>query len=186
MTIDDELILELIKPDKKGEVGKDALIFKIVGNKKIKYKLEKSEIHYEFYVDVLSLERRNFKMTPDITVSIPEESKDIAIELENDVGTWDFQRSLRQAKKYQTKFEDTRVIIPKEYEKFAPLYAHEGLRVYLWKTQRLWKCLRCETVTVDEKPFPPQCSKSGCGNKSPVEFRLIGLQGTVIEEFNPQ
>lgn len=31
MTIDDELILELIKPSKNGEIGEKALIIKVVG-----------------------------------------------------------------------------------------------------------------------------------------------------------
>ena len=40
MTIDDELILELIKPDMHGKVGEKALIVKIVGTRKIEYGLE--------------------------------------------------------------------------------------------------------------------------------------------------
>ena len=40
MTIDDELIYELIKPDRYGKVGKDAFIVKVVGTRKIDSKLE--------------------------------------------------------------------------------------------------------------------------------------------------
>ena len=180
MTIDDELLLELIKPDSLGEVGEGALIVSVVGTKKIKYKLEQSEIDYEFYWDALALGKRNVEMTPDITISIPDESKQIAIELENDY-KWDFQDSLRQVKKYRVRFDDTRVIIPKDHEKFAPLYKHEGFRVYLWQAKRVWQCLKCGTETNKEGPVVPKCSK--CGNHSQNEFRLIGLKDATIEEF---
>jgi len=183
MTIDDELLLELIKPDENGEVGESALIIKIVGTKKIEYKIEQSEIDYELYWDALTLGKRNVEMTPDITISIPNENKQIAIELENDYD-WDFQASLRQVKKYRIRFDDTRVIIPKDYGRFAPLYKHEGFRVYLWKAKRVWQCLKCDTKTDKEGPVIPKCSNSGCRNHSQNGFRLIGLKDTSIEEFN--
>jgi len=50
MTIDDELILELIKPNKLGQVGEGALIVKVVGTKKVDYELEETTYHYGEYL----------------------------------------------------------------------------------------------------------------------------------------
>jgi hypothetical protein len=66
MTIDDELLLELLKPEKSGKVGKDALIVKVVGTLKVDYKLEKSE-DYQTKAD--AFERTWSIMTPDILVT---------------------------------------------------------------------------------------------------------------------
>ena len=88
---------------------------------------------------------------------------------------------MRQIKDYKTKFYDTRIIIPDEYKRFAPLYRNEQFRVYLWKAERKWQCLRCGTETLKEGPVAPQCSK--CNNHSHDGFRLIGLKNTTIEEF---
>ena len=122
MTIDDELIFDLIKPDEYDKVGKSGLIIKIVGTRKIDYKLEESTRDSKFEMIGLGIERELVQMTPDITVTVPPKyGKQIALELENDID-WDFQKSLRKVKKYQIKFDDTRVIIPKKYEKIAPLY----------------------------------------------------------------
>ena len=183
MTIDDELILELIKPDIHGKVGEKALIVKIVGTQKIEYKLEESTYDSQFHQVDIRIERELLKMTPDIIVTIPQEQqRQVAIELENDIH-WDFQKSLRQVKKYKIRFDDTRVIIPKEYERFASLYKNEGFHVYLWKAKRKWQCLRCGTITDKEGPIQPICKNRECGNKSRNEFRLIGLKNTIIDEY---
>lgn len=175
MTIDDELILELIKPDIHEEVGEKALIVKIVGTRKIDYRLEEPT-HYGTHLD--AIRGTITVISPDITVTIlDEQRKQIAIELENDV-QWDFGKSLRQVKKYQYKF-DTRVIIPEEYKRFASLYKHEGFRVYLWKAKRRWQCLRCGTIIEKEGPIQPKCKKC---NKY-TEHRLIGVKDTKIEEY---
>ena len=183
MTIDDELILELIKPNIHGKVGERALIIKIVGTRKIKYELEEPTHYWGFYEGSIAPKSELVKITPDITVTIPQEQeRQIAIELENDVH-WDFGESLRQVKKYKGKFEDTRVIIPEEYKRFAPLYKNEGFRVYLWKAKRRWQCLRCGTITDKEGPIQPICKNKECGNKSRNEFRLVGVKDTKIEEY---
>jgi hypothetical protein len=184
MTIDDELLLELLKPEKNGKVGKDALIVKVVGNLKIDYKLEEPSGYFKrFEVNDKGLSATVneglIKITPDITVAITHENKQIAIELENDI-QWDFQKSLQQVKKYQQKF-DTRVIIPYEYERFAPLYKNEGVRVWLWQARRKWRCLRCRTINVNESRVPPQCKK--CKNKSRDEFDLVGLENADFNEY---
>ncbi len=184
MTIDDELIREIIKPERDGTVSKDALIVKkIVHNSRITYKLEESTYYVEHFEGSGIMKKEIVTMTPDIIVTIPREDKQIALELENDYN-WDFQESLRQIKKYIHKFPDTRVIIPKEYQRFAPLYKNDGVRVYLWTTKRVWQCLKCRTETVNESTFPPKCSNTkNCKSHSPSEFTLIGLKDTDIEEF---
>lgn len=188
ITIDDELLLEIIKPNKLGEV-EGGLIIKIVGTKNIRYSLEEPFWYlkrYEFTNGTGKLGTGKHGTTkevifcPDIVVTIPQEGSQIAIELENDV-QWDFGHSLRQIKDYKTKFYDTRIIIPDEYKRFAPLYKNEGFRVYLWKAERRWQCLRCGTENLKEGPITPECSK--CKNHSHDGFRLIGLKDTTIEEF---
>ena len=182
MTIDDELILELINPDIHGKVGEKALIAKIVGTRKIDYALEESILSWEYY-DRRALSesgREQVKITPDIIVKVLEEKypRPIAIELENDLH-WDFGESLRQIKKYKNEFDDTRVIIPEEYERFAPLYKNEGIRVYLWKATRVWQCMICGDITHKEGPIPPKCEEC---NKH-TQHRLVGLEDTDIEEY---
>ncbi len=179
MTIDDELLIELIKPNRKGRVGNGALIIKIVGTKNIEYQLE-HPLDYQTRDDAYN--RRWSVMTPDITVTPPQKGeKQIAIEVENDI-QWDFGASLRQVKKYQQKF-DTRIIIPEEYKRFAPLYKNEGFRVYLWKAKRKWQCQKCETITLNESRVPPKCSNEECNNKSQNLFDLVGLENAEIKEY---
>jgi hypothetical protein len=173
MTIDDELLLELFKPDYYGNIGKDALIVNIVGTPIIDYKLEESE-------EVTFWRKSEIeKMTPDITVTLKQESITIAIELENDI-KWDFQESLRQLKKYRKKFSDVRIIIPREYKRFAPLYHNERFQVYLWSAKRKWKCFRCGFVNVNESRIPPKCDGKNQNGKScnanREEFELVGFR----------
>jgi hypothetical protein len=40
MTIDDELILELFKPDRYGKIGENALIVNVTHDKNVQYNLE--------------------------------------------------------------------------------------------------------------------------------------------------
>jgi hypothetical protein len=184
MTIDDELILELIKPKRNGQVEENALIVKIIGTSEINYQLEESTLDWKLCPISLPFQTEVFKITPDIIIDIKQKFEKTAIEVENDI-QWDFQKSLQQVKKYKQKFEDTRVIIPKDYERFAPLYKKEGFRVYLWKAKRRWQCLKCGMETVKEGPVTPKCSDSNpkCSNNNPNGFRLIGLKDTEIEEF---
>lgn len=200
MTIDDELILELVKPDAKGRIADEAFIAKIIGTKEIDYKLEEPTHYTETYGSGEDERVEFVRITPDITVKIkpkkglkevlkkavtemvigPEVG--VAFELENDIH-WDFQNSLSQIKRYKKKFEDTRIIIPDDYRRFARLYRHEGFRVYLWKAKRRWQCLKCGSETEKEGPVTPICSNSRCQNRSQNEYRLVGLANTAIEEF---
>jgi hypothetical protein len=185
MTIDDELLLELFKPDYHEKVGKGALIVNVVGTGDIDYKLEET---YELTFWRISEVRR---MTPDIMVTKRTSPETIAIELENDFN-WDFQKSLRKLKKYRKKFGDVRVIIPREYKKFGPLYSHENFRVYLWSAKRKWKCLRCGFITARENRFMNfKCegkTQKGetCNNRNRDEFEFVGLEDTKIDEFKPE
>jgi hypothetical protein len=186
MTIDDELLLEIIKPDRAGKCSTDALLFKIINDKQfVGYKLEEDTIYYEHYSDgnLPSMKVEPVTMTPDITVLVLQgggkSTREIAIEVENGY-KWDFQESLRQVKKYQKQFLDVRMVIPEEYRRFAPLLKNEYIRVFLWKAKRKWQCLRCGTETVKEGPISPKCS---CNNNNQNDFRLIGLVDTNIEEF---
>ena len=84
-------------------------------------------------------------------------------------------------KKYKGKFNDTRIIIPEQYKRFAPLYKNEGFRVWIWKAKRKWQCLRCGIINEKEGLVPPKCKK--CNNKSRIEFRLVGLKNADVEEY---
>ena len=180
MTIDDELTLALLKPDKNGKVSKDAPIVGIVGTSNIRYELEELFYWRSRYEALMGT---FVKMTPDIFVrTLGPKMKTMAIELENDID-WDFAGSLRQIKKYRKNFSDVRIVIPKKFERFASLYKNEGFRVYLWKAKRKWQCLRCGTITPKEGPIQPICKNKACGNKSRNEFRLVGLKDTKFEEY---
>lgn len=101
----------------------------------------------------------------------------VAIEVETDINL-DFGASLRQVKKYQKRFPKVIVIIPKEYERFVPLYKNESLRVWLWSATRIWECLRCGNIAYENRPITGfKCLGKGCGSK---EHRL---KGTTDEAF---
>jgi hypothetical protein len=181
MTIDDELILVLLKPEKDGKVGKDAPIGKdIMGAYDLDYKLAQVDSFYSDHQAVIKKERT--QICPDITIAVKTGNiRTVAIELENDL-KWDFMESIEQVKKYKNKFE-TKIIIPADYIRFAPLYKNEGFRVYLWKAKRIWQCLKCKTETAKEGPFVPECSNSKCKNKSQDAFRLVRVEDASFEEF---
>ena len=196
MTISDELLYEIIKPKSNGETGDDAPIIDIVGKKKIAYKIEKFTAYTQKLGTGKNIEFDIVKITPDILVKINSENSNvetngglaqnpeqyIALEIENDV-QWDFKKSLRQLKKIKCRFPDTRVLIPKEYERFAPFYVNEGIRVYIWDAKRIWKCMKCGTDTEKRGLITPMCSKPKCKNHKQNEFRLSGLNETIIDEF---
>jgi len=194
MTIDDELILELIKPDESGNIGKEALILKVLKKHEgliIGYKLEESTCYKRSYTEgnertLSTIKTEIIDITPDITIAIHvgKGVRLIAVELENDI-QWDFGRSLRQTKRYRENlnFFNTTVIIPQEYRRFAPLYKNERISVYLWKATRKWQCLRCGEIATKEEPITPKCKNAECNNHSRDEFRLVGLENVDIEEY---
>jgi hypothetical protein len=179
LKLHDLLVYELIKPTKSREATGE--IKKIVGSGKIRWKLEETK---DFHKRAqYSLETVSEYMTPDIIVTklkpAAGEASTVIIEVETDEA-FDFAQSLRQIKKYRRISPDVRVVIPKEYEKFAPLYANEGFRVWFWKAKRVIECLRCRNQTDVEGPYEPKCS--GCGNKS-TKHRLIDLKDIEFIEF---
>jgi hypothetical protein len=196
MTITDEILYEILKPKSNGKISNDAPITEIIGKKDIAYKIEKSTAYTQKIGSGKNPELDIVKITPDILVKVssltnsPENSdisksnseKYVALEIENDIH-WDFKKSLRKLKKHKARFPDTRVIIPKEYQRFAPLYANEGIQVYLWDAERRWQCLRCETETSIKGLITPKCPKPKCKNHKQNEFRLIGLKNTIINKF---
>ena len=175
MTIHDELVLELLKPKKNGKISRDAPIIEIIGDAKIEYKLEE---RLPFYPDAASkrVERTEY-MVPDVLITNRDEKK-VAIEVENDVG-WDFGQSLRQVKKYLKKYDNTKIIIPKEYERFAPLYFNEGIEVHLWTAVRVWQCQTCGKKTESESKIQPKCLD--CNKKT--QHQLEGVKEVKFEPY---
>lgn len=195
MTITDELLFEILKPKSNGKISYDAPITKILGKKEIVYKIDKSTSYTQKIGSGNNKELDIVKITPDILVKVSgsnnsengsltnqKSEKYVAIEIENDVH-WDFKKSLRKLKRYKARFPDTRVIIPKEYQRFAPFYLNEGIQVYLWEARRKWQCLKCETETIMKGLITPKCSKPKCKSHKQNEFKLVGLEDTTISEF---
>ena len=195
MTITDELLFEILKPESNGKISNKAPIKKILGKNDIAYKIDKSTAYTQKIGSGNNKELDIVKITPDILVKVSisnnsensnssssKSEKYVAIEIENDVH-WDFKKSLRKLKKYKARFPDTRIIIPKEYQRFAPFYINEGIQVYLWEAKRKWQCLKCETETIMKRLITPKCSKPKCKNHKQNEFKLIGLEDTTISEF---
>ena len=171
MTIHDELVLKLIKPNRLGQpIGS---ILDIIGSSSAKTKCVLEELYYrreERKPGKVEYE----KMAPDIVATNLETSEKTAIEIESDM-KWDFAKSLRQVKKYRRnkEFQDVVVIIPKRYERFARLYKNEGVQVYLWEATRLWKCANCGKVIPSKRTAIPKCSDNSCKKSKKV---LIGLE----------
>jgi hypothetical protein len=196
MTITDELLYEILKPNSNGKISDNAPIMDIIGKKEIVYKIEKSTAYTQKIGSGKSVEFNIVKITPDILVRVSSQNgipktnngpnskseQYVALEIENDIH-WDFQKSLRKLKKYKTRFPDTRVIIPKMYERFAPFYVNEGIQVYLWDAKRRWQCLKCETETAKTGLVTPKCSNLKCKNYKKNEFKLIGLKDTNISKY---
>jgi hypothetical protein len=189
--IHDALILEFIKPDKTGKPTGE--IIKAVGTANIKYRLEQlvrfarrvSSPTYSVLKLIFGSKRPEAtiieEMTPDIVVrrmGTSKEKETVVFELETDVD-FDFGKSLRQIKNYQRRFDDVRVIIPREYESFASLYKNDGFRVWIWRAIRVWQCLRCASVTEKEGAIPPKCEDC----KKYTKHRLIGLKAVRFTEF---
>jgi len=150
MTIHDELILALTQLYKKGK----APLYEIVESKDVNYRIEEPMNRELPSGNII-------KMTPDIIVHYKGSEKRVAIEVENDI-QWDFADSLRQVKKYKRyppknwKLKVI-VIIPKEYQRFAPLYNNEEIPVWLWTATRIWECMRCGNITEEKRTLKPKC-----------------------------
>src|SRR3989304_7124748 len=100
MTIHDELVLELIRPDRQSKPT--GYVIHIVGTGDINYVLEEMFYwrgHYEQIINTF------VKMAPDIVVTKVATGKKVAIEIEGDF-EWDFAHSLRQVKRYRRNSKD--------------------------------------------------------------------------------
>ena len=71
------------------------------------------------------------------------------------------------------------MVIPKEYERFAPLYKNEGFQVWFWKAKRKYECLRCKSVTQIEGPYKPKCTSC----EKYTKHRLVSLVSADFLEF---
>jgi hypothetical protein len=177
MTIHDELILELIKPDRQHRPT--GYIKHIVGEENpnsLTYVLEEL-FHWRGHYE--QIQNTFVPMTPDVVVTSTVSGKRTAIEMEGDTD-WDFANSLRQVKKYRNNSKDfnkVMVIIPKKYERFAILYGNEGFPVYLWTASRIWEC-RCKEEIEDTRTNKPKCKKC---NSTEMEFK--GITNVKFEPF---
>jgi len=106
-------------------------------------------------------------MAPDILVHFSERRR-LAIEIESDIG-FDFDQSMRQLQKYKQVYE-VKVVIPKMYEKFAPLYENDGIEVFLWSGDRCWRCMRCGKDFCIEGNYKPKCPD--CNKGDVMLFKL--------------
>ena len=98
-------------------------------------------------------------MSPDILVDRPGK-RQMVIEIESDVG-FDFDQSMRQIQKYKKKY-DVKVVIPKIYDRFAPLYLNDNIQVFLWSATRAWMCNECGQYVPVDRPFKPRCTNIHC------------------------
>lgn len=74
------------------------------------------------------------------------------------------------------------VIIPKRYEKFAPLYLKTNVRVWTWEADRVWGCVDCGTTRIDFRSrteIHDECSNPCC--KSRV-YELKGITNFKLNE----
>jgi len=180
MTIHDELVLKLIDPDPMSRKPRGYII-KIVSSSNIKYILE--EVFYQQNPKTPFV-REYIKMSPDVVATNLKSNKTTAVEVETDM-QWDFAHSLQQLNKYKGNrkdFQDVVVIIPKRYERFAPLYEEQGFQVHLWEATRIWECVRCGNATEEKRTIKPKCSSQDCNSTEQV---LKGLKESSREIFKP-
>jgi len=170
------LILALCQRDEKGNIP----LVKVVGTMNI-------EVQFEESLYLPARDQPDFTaplpprgVTPDIivtTLAVPKQK--IAIEVESDID-FDPEKTLRQIKKYSEIFE-TRLIMPKEQEKFAPYFKNEGFRVYLWTATRIWECMKCGQKTYEKTSIKPRCSNTQC--HASQSLRLAGLKEIELDEY---
>lgn len=177
MGIHSELILALCQRDEKGNIP----LVKVVRTANI-------EVRFEESTYLPARDQPDFTaplpprgITPDIivtTLGIPK--RKIAIEVESDID-FDVGKTLRQIKKYSEVFE-TKLIIPKEQEKYAPIFKNEGFPVYLWRATRIWECMKCGQKTYEKTSIKPRCSNTQC--HASRSLWLAGLKEIELEEYS--
>jgi len=108
------------------------------------------------------------QISPDIVVN-KRDGRSVAIEIESDI-KYDFDNSMRQIRKYLLTYDETKVVIPEEYERFAFLYENEGVEVFLWSGIRTWKCRGCDHEFENHHKQNVKCPKC---NSNQVELSGI-------------
>jgi len=120
-------------------------------------------------------------MAPDLIVTtLGKEKKRFAIELETGVPVVDVGKTLRQVKKYKELFEVVVLIIPREAERYAPIFKNEGIRVYLWTATREYQCVKCKKHTFDISSIKPNCSECKSSERA---LQYLGLRDAKFEEY---
>jgi ribosomal protein L37AE/L43A len=177
MDIHSELILALCQRDEKGEIP----LVKIVGTANMEVRFEESMYLPAGNQPDYTAPLPPRGITPDIIVTILGTPKrKIAIEVESNID-FDVGKTLRQIKKYSRIFE-TKLIMPKEQEKYAPIFNNEGFRVYLWTATRIWECMKCGQKTYERTSIKPKCSNTKCAKTRTL--RSIGLKEIELEEYS--
>jgi len=174
MTIHDEIIKEITKPNEQGKTILDDMISFPIRN-----------IELEAYRRVVNPEGEFEKICPDIIVDVEYEGRNqLAIEVESDI-TWDFASSLRQVKKYRRnqsiRFLDVKAIIPKDYEEYAPLYRNEDIDVWTWQALSHWICYGCDTRQAVHLQRPRIVRRCENEEKHEHHLRLEFLSDVKIE-----
>jgi len=113
-----------------------------------------------------------------ILVTRESKVKYVAFELATDIAFWSngSGKILEKVNRYKREYEDTRVIISKEYkEEYAELFYTNDVGTHIWKGTRCWKCKKCGETCYDEhssiKPY--SCSSSSRNSR---ELSFVGLK----------
>lgn len=120
-------------------------------------------------------------MAPNLIVTVlGKEKKRFAIELETGIPFVDVGKTLRQVKKYKELFQVVVLIMPKEAERYVPVFKNEGIRVYLWTATREYQCVKCKKLTFNATSIKPRCSEC---NSSERALRYLGIKDAKFEEY---
>lgn len=143
-------------------------------------------IHHANLTIKCSVDLKNEKGCVDVVVSYPKgiysigesrilvtkepKAKYVALELVTDIALWSNGpgKILEKVNRYKREYEDTRVIIPQEYEEqYADLFATNDIGIHIWKGTRCWKCKKCEKISYDEHSSmkPHSCGSNSCNSQ---------------------
>lgn len=120
-------------------------------------------------------------VTPDLIVTVlGKEKKRFVIELEIGIPFVDVGKTLRQVKKYTELFQVVVLIMPKEAERYAPVFKNEGIRIHLWTATREYQCVKCKKHTLDSTSIKPHCSECKATERA---LRYLGIKNAKFEEY---
>ena len=173
--IHDALLLELVKKDNNGKFPN---LLKLVSDGNFSTKLS-VDLKEKGCVDVVLTypKRPVLHQIGDSGVLGTEGTSDIAFELITDID-FDAGKKLEQVNRYKKGFHDVRVIIPEEYNSYAPLFSMNDVKVHTWTGTRKWKGKYCDHITEvkdsSEQPIECICKKRELyfvGFKDDVTFK---------------